>query len=175
MRHWLTSKIKIYIYRIHFLDFGILFLDHFGCKFTFGLVQTGARGFFDHRQNLCNKNQINKNIGKPNLIGSIESPHLHWFHIQHFCDSDLHNQKIRIVYIHLNWTKQIGYSFVLHRFAIDEIFIFSAATDNNLACDSNLFTALISNWTIWWICVIEYNTNSGFCYTGLSIFKYQFL
>lgn len=62
----------------------------------------------------------------------ISMTYLHWFHVQYFGDATLHNQKIGIVHIHLNGTEEIGNSFIEHRTAIDEVFIFATATNTHL-------------------------------------------
>lgn len=101
--------------------------------------------------------------------------YLHRLHVQHFGDAALHNQKIWIVDIHLNGTKEIGHFLVEHRTAIDEIFVLAAAADTYLPRYCDLFAIFIANWTITWVCVVKNNGHWRFRYTTLAIFEDQFL
>lgn len=100
--------------------------------------------------------------------------YLHRFHVQHLCDATLHNQKVRIVHVHLNGTKEISHFFIHYRTSVDEIFVFTAA-NTYLPRYGDFFAIFISNWTIVRICVIKYNRYRCLCYTRLTIFEDQLL
>lgn len=58
--------------------------------------------------------------------------HLHRFHVQHFGDATLHDQKIRIVHVHLDGTEEVDHSFIEHRSPIDEVLVFATAANTHL-------------------------------------------
>lgn len=91
------------------------------------------------------------------MVATEVDAYLHRLHVQHFGDAALHNQKIWIVDIHLNGTKEIGHFLVEHRTAIDEIFVLAAAADTYLPRYCDLFAIFIANWTITWVCVVKNN------------------
>lgn len=49
---------------------------------------------------------------------------------KYLCNSPLHDEKMRVIYIQLNWSKEVLNSIVLNIRAINKIFVF--ATNNNL-------------------------------------------
>lgn len=97
--------------------------------------------------------------------------HLHRFHVQHFCDTALHDQEVWVVHVHLDGTEQIDDAFVEHRAAIDEVLVFTTAADTYLTRHCDLFAVFIANWAIGWVGVIEYNCDRCFGDTGLTIFE----
>lgn len=103
------------------------------------------------------------------------STHLHWFHVQYFCDAPLHDQKVGIVDVHLHRTKQIHNLLLQHRFAIDEVFVFAAAANTDLTRNGYFFATFVTNWTVVCISVVKHNGYRCFCDAGLTIFVHQFL
>jgi hypothetical protein len=86
-------------------------------------------------------------------------PYLLWLHVQHFCDTTLHDQKVRIVDVELDGTKQVLDPFVLHVLTIDKVLVF--AVDYNLTCHRDLVTFLEADGTLIFIGIVEDQ-----CYRG---------
>lgn len=155
-------------YRVHFLQFRVFFLDNFGGLLSFRFIKARARCFFNHRQYL--KQRHYKQCCH---IFWSKISYLHWFHVQHFCNTALHNQEIRIVDVHLNRTEKIRYFFIQNNFAINPVLVFAA--NHHLPRHGDLFAFLIAHRAIVFIGVVENNCDRCFGYTGLAIFIHQFL
>lgn len=62
--------------------------------------------------------------------------YLWWFHIEHLCDTSLHNEEMWIVHIELNWAEEIPYSIVLDIRTIDKILVLASC--HNLKIIKNM-------------------------------------
>jgi hypothetical protein len=56
--------------------------------------------------------------------------HLHGFHVQHFCDSALHDQKVRIVHVDSDHPEKVGNSLIGGRRPVDLVCV--SAIDDGL-------------------------------------------
>lgn len=101
--------------------------------------------------------------------------YLHWLHVEYFGDTALHNQKVWIIHIHLNGTKQIDNLLGEYGLAVDKIFIFAAAANNYLPRHSDFAAIFITNRTIMRIGIVEYDRHRCFRNTSLAILENQFL
>jgi len=56
--------------------------------------------------------------------------YFHWFHVQHFSDSALHDEEMWIVHIHADHSEEVGNALVCCRSSINLISV--PATDDDL-------------------------------------------
>ena len=66
--------------------------------------------------------------------------YLWWFHIENLCNTSLHYEEMGIVYIKLNWAKQILYSVVLDIRAIDEVLVLASCYNLKIITNIKIFS-----------------------------------
>ena len=96
-----------------------------------------------------------------------------WLTLMYLCDSSLHNQKMRIVNIKLNRSKEILNSVVLDIAAINQILVLS--TYHNLSRDCHFIIVFISQRRLLLVSVVKGDWHSGLGNSCLTIFVDQFL
>ena len=96
-----------------------------------------------------------------------------WLTLMYLCDSSLHNQKMRIVNIKLNRSKEILNSVVLNIAAINQILVLS--TYHNLSRDCHFIIVFISQRWLLLVSIVKGDWHSGLGNSCLTIFVDQFL